>query len=79
MIRSAIADATIIVGAIFWSIVVGFITTITKLDSLAERYIWLKAYSNTNIFRMLNNYLAFGFLLGLLSALPMIFDWVART
>ena len=77
-IRTVIADSTIIVGALFWSIVVGFITTITNLEALSKRYIWLQAYSTTALFRLLNNYLAFGLLLGLLSALPLIFDWIAR-
>lgn len=35
-VRKKIADSTLIVGALFWSLVVGFITTVSNLDSLAE-------------------------------------------
>jgi hypothetical protein len=77
-IRHRIADNTLIVGALFWSFVVGFITTIANLDSLAQQYTWLQVYSNTQFYKFLNAYLAVGLLLVLLSVLPLIFDIIAR-
>lgn len=77
-IRHRIADNTLIVGALFWSFVVGFITTIANLDSLSQQYTWIQVYSNTTFYKFLNSYLAVGILLILLSLLPLIFDIIAR-
>ena len=77
-IRRNIADVTLVVGALFWSIVLGFITTISNLESLSKEYPWLQPYSDTEIYKFVNSYLASSLLLGLLSLLPVIFDVIAR-
>jgi uncharacterized protein YjeT (DUF2065 family) len=77
-LRTTITDCTLVVGAIFWSFIVGFITTITNLESLSQRYTWLQTYQQTFLFQFLNNYLALGLLLILLGILPLIFDIIAR-
>ena len=77
--RKTIADCCFIVGAVFWSIVVGFITTIANLESLSKELPWLNAYRNTAIYDVLNQYLAVGVLLILLSILPFLFDVIARS
>ena len=77
-IRRNIADVTLVVGALFWSIVLGFITTISNLESLSQEYPWLQAYSGTEVYKFVNSYLASSLLLGLLSLLPVIFDVIAR-
>jgi len=78
-LRHTIADYTIIVGAIFWSIVVGAIAAVSNLDSLAEEYSWINAYKDTLMYQLLNQYLAVALLLILLSILPLIFDIIARS
>ena len=77
--RRTIADITLMVGAVFWSLVVGFITAIANLDSLTKELPFLNLYSNTVIYQVANNYLAVGLLLVLLSLLPIIFDVIARS
>jgi hypothetical protein len=77
--RDFISNLTLSVGAIFWSLVVGFITAISNMDSLAQQYTWLQKYQNTFLYALLNNYLAMGLLLALLALLPYIFDMIART
>ena len=78
--RRLIADVTLIVGAIFWSFVVGFLATISNLEFIAkERGLrWLQYYNNTPIYGFLNNYLTLGLLLVLLAVLQLIFDIIAR-
>jgi hypothetical protein len=56
--RRTIADFTLIVGAVFWSIVVGFITAIANLESLSKELPFLQAYRNTIVYDVMNNYLA---------------------
>ena len=77
-IRHNIADGTLIVGALFWSVVVGFITTISNLESLSQQFPWIQTYSNTSFYQFLNSYLAALLLLILLSLLPLVFDIIAR-
>lgn len=77
--RRTIADGFFIVGAVFWSIVVGFIAAISNLESLTRDFPWLLTYKNTMIYEVLNDYLAVALLLILLSVLPIIFDVVARS
>ncbi len=67
-----------LVGAIFWSIVVGFIAAISNLDSLSQEFTWLNYYRNTALYNLLNEYLAVAILLILLSILPFVFDIIAR-
>ena len=78
LLRRSIADYTLIVGALFWSLVVGFITTISNMEYLAKRYEWIAAYQKTKLYEFLNDYLALAMLLALLSMLPIIFDIMAR-
>ena len=78
-IRKTIADSCLIVGAVFWSIVVGFITAIANLESISKELPWLNSYRNTIIYEVLNQYLAVALLLILLSILPFIFDLIARS
>ena len=77
--RSSIADAVLIVGALFWSAVVGFITAWSNLESISKKLTWLQAYQGTEVYRFLNTYLALGLLLILLAILPFIFDLIARS
>lgn len=78
--RRIIADVTLIVGAIFWSFVVGFLATISNLEFISKEHglQWLQEYNNTPIYAFLNNYLTLGLLLVLLAVLPLIFDVIAR-
>jgi hypothetical protein len=66
--RRMIADVTLIVGAIFWSFVVGFLATISNLEFISKEHglQWLQDYNNTPIYAFLNNYLTLGLLLVLL-------------
>lgn len=77
-LRKKIADSTLVVGALFWSIVVGCITTFSNLDSIAQEATWLNYYKNTTAYILLNEYLAVAILLILLNILPAIFDMIAR-
>jgi hypothetical protein len=77
--RDFIANLTLGVGAVFWSIVVGFITAISNMDSIAQTYPWLQKYQNTVLYALLNNYLALVLLVVLLALLPVIFDVISRT
>ena len=77
-IRKGIADGTLIVGALFWSIVVTFISAISNLESISRVIPSLQQYSNTDLYQFANNYLAIGLLLILLAILPFIFDFIAR-
>jgi hypothetical protein len=76
--RKSISDGTLIVGAIFWSIVVAFISAVSNLESISQEIPSLQEYSNTSIYKFFNNYLAVGILLILLSLLPFVFDFISR-
>lgn len=78
--RRSIADGTLIVGAIFWSFVVGFIASISNLEIISKEtgWVWIQYYNKTQLYVFLNNYLALGLLLVLLATLPYIFDMIAR-
>ena len=76
--RRTIADITLTIGALFWSLVLGFITQISSLETMSREYSWLQAYSGTFIYSVFNSYLTSGMLLALLSVLPLIFDMIAR-
>ena len=78
-LRQSISGYTIGVGAIFWSIVVGFIAAISNLDSLADEYSWINEYKDTWAYNLLNQYLAVLLLLILLTLLPFVFDMIARS
>ena len=41
-IRRNISDTTLVIGALFWSLVLGFITTVSSLESLSKEYSWLQ-------------------------------------
>lgn len=77
-LRHQIADYTLILGALCWSFVVGFIATVGNMDSLSQQFTWLQAYSSTMFYQFLNSYLAAALLLILLNLLPSIFDLIAR-
>jgi hypothetical protein len=76
--RKSIADSTLIVGALFWSMVVTFITAVSNLESISQEFPQIQAYSDTIVYKFLNNYLAIGVLLILLAILPAIFDFISR-
>ena len=40
--RRNISDVTLVIGALFWSLVLGFITTVSSLESLSREYSWLQ-------------------------------------
>lgn len=77
-IRKSISNSTLIVGALFWSIVVTFITAVSNLESISQEIPSLQAYSNTSIYQFFNNYLAVLILLILLALLPFVFDFISR-
>ena len=77
-LRKWIADSAFQIGAIFWSIVVAFIATISNLDSISQVIPSIQDYSNTDFYIFLNNYLALGLLVIILTILPYIFDFSSR-
>lgn len=77
--RKTIAGVMFGVGAIFWSLVVAFISAISNLESIAQVIPSLQKYSDTDAYQLLNNYLAIGLLLLLLALLPFVFDFVSRS
>lgn len=77
--RSSIAGVTFAIGALFWSLVVAFISAVSSLESISQELPWLQQYSDTDIYALLNNYLAISLLLILLALLPFVFDFVARS
>jgi hypothetical protein len=78
--RSYISNAISIFGILFWTTIVGFIATISNLQTLQEYkgWEWLKDYNNSWIFKFLSTYLSLILLLVLLSLLPVIFDALLR-
>jgi hypothetical protein len=77
--RTSISDGTLVVGALFWSIVVAFISAVSNLESISQEIPALQEYSNTEIYKFFNNYLAIVVLLILLSLLPFLFDFISRS
>lgn len=70
----SIADVTLIGGALLWSLVVGFITAISNIEMLSRELAWLRAIRGSLLYKLLNDYLAGGLLLMLLTLLPHLFD-----
>jgi hypothetical protein len=77
-LRKSISDIGFRLGAVFWSLVVAFITTISSLDSISQVLPFIKSYSDTDFYIFLNEYLALGLLLIILTSLPYLFDFVSR-
>jgi hypothetical protein len=77
--RNTIANSILAIGAIFWSLVVTFISAISSLESISQEIPALKQYSNTQAYIFFNSYLAVGILLILLSLLPFLFDFISRS
>lgn len=77
-LRKWIADLAFQFGAIFWSIVVAFIATISNLDSISQVIPAIQQYSSTEFYILLNDYLALGLLVIILAVLPFVFDFVSR-
>lgn len=78
-IRSYISTSIYVIGALFWSLVVAFISAVTSLESISQEIPALKQYSDTELYALLNYYLALGVLLILLALLPFVFDFISRT
>ena len=57
-----------------WSLVVGFITAISNIEMLSRELSWLRAIRGSLLYKLLNDYLAGGLLLMLLTLLPHLFD-----
>jgi hypothetical protein len=78
--RTSIADAVLMFGGMFWSIIVASITAIANLEAISKEkgWHWLEKYQGTEAYKFLNTYLALGLLLILLALLPLIFDLIAR-
>lgn len=74
--RKVIADTALIIGAIFWSIVVTFVSSISNLELLSQNIPWIQ---RTELYHFLNNYMAIGLLLAVLSSLPILFDFISRS
>ena len=66
---------------LFWASVVVFIQSISNLKSIAalNEFSWLADYESGSFYKLLNEYLAVGILLILLSILPILFDLLARS
>ncbi|KAJ1387537.1 hypothetical protein B484DRAFT_409874, partial [Ochromonadaceae sp. CCMP2298] len=77
-LRTSIADGTLIVGALFWSACVTFITYISNLQNIGQMMPWVQKYQDTMVYNFLNNYMTMGLLLVLLAVLPYLFDFIAR-
>jgi len=77
-IRRSIADGTLIVGALFWSIVVTAISAVSNMQSISRVIPSLQHYSDTQLYQFANSYLAIALLLILLAILPFVFDFIAR-
>ena len=73
-LRRRISEITLIIGAMLWSLVVGFITAISNLEMLSRRLPWLQAMRGTLMYNFLSDYLAVALLLMLLTLLPFLFD-----
>jgi len=76
--RKTVADVMFFIGALFWSVVVSFIATISNLDDLATKYAWIKDYQGTYFYSILNSYLAALLLIVVLAILPFIFYFCAK-
>ena len=76
--RKSVADTLFFIGALFWSVVVSFIATISNLDDLATRYSWIAEYKDTYFYTILNSYLAALLLIIVLAILPFIFYFCAK-
>ena len=77
-LRKDTAGFGLVFGAIFWSLVVTFITTISNLQDIQKSYPWLEKYSDTFLYQFCNSYLTSLLLLICIAILPLIFDLVAR-
>lgn len=79
--RRAVANVMLTIGIVYWGAVVAFIATITNLESLSKqsRWSWLTKYKTNYFYTLLNNYLALGLLLILLSLLPVLFQLSLRS
>lgn len=77
-LRKTIADAGVILGAIFWSVFVAAITAFSSLDSISKSIPSLQKYSDTKAYDFINTYLALGVLLIVLAILPFFFDIISR-
>ncbi|RYG62290.1 hypothetical protein EON64_18035, partial [archaeon] len=77
--RKSIANSILAIGALFWSLVVAFISAATSLESISEEIPALKEYADTEIYTICNYYLAIGILLILLALLPFVFDFISRS
>jgi hypothetical protein len=64
------------VGAMLWSLVVGFITAISNLEMLSREIAWLREIRGSLLYKLINDYLAVAMLLMLLTILPFLFDGV---
>lgn len=77
-IRRIIADGTFGVGALFWSIVVTAISTVSNLEMIGQMFPGISNYRDTQLYQLVNSYLSLLFLLILLAVLPFLFDFIAR-
>eukprot|EP00981_Chlorochromonas_danica_P012618 scaffold5218_cov150-Ochromonas_danica.AAC.10 len=77
--RRTISNCVLGLGALFWSLVVTFISAITSLESISREIPALRRYSQTQLYEFFNYYLAIGTLLILLALLPYCFDFLARS
>jgi hypothetical protein len=78
-LRTYITQLILLLGLIFWSVIVSAITIASDLDELAKRYKWLKAYKKHTLYILLDEYLAVLLLVILIACLPFLFDVLARS
>lgn len=78
-IRKDIAGVGLAIGAMFWSILVGFISSISNLQSIQADYPPLASYTQTHWYQFVNSYLTSVLLLICIAVLPLIFDFIARS
>lgn len=76
--RKDMAGVGLAVGAMFWSVLVAFISGISNLQSLQETFPSLANYTTTYWYKFLGSYLTSLLLLICIAILPLIFDLMAR-
>ena len=78
-IRKDIAGVGLVFLAMFWSVLVAFISNISNLQSMQSDFPQLKKYTTTYWYEFVNSYLTSALLLICISLLPLIFDFIARS
>lgn len=76
--RRTVANSLLFLVALCWSAVISFIFAVANLDSFSSLIPSIRKYSSTSLYIVMNDYLAIGVLLVLISLLPVFFDAISR-